>query len=214
MKPPTQAARRRSRCRTSAGYGIMGMSTFPSERNPMGQPRVLQLMPFKGASLAAPGGDPWLVDRMDPAQTVMTDFHERSAVSVAVQTPIDEALEHMKHNGVRSAFVVDDAGRHVVGMVTAYDIQGEKPIRHLQEIGGTHRTSSRSEVRVGDIMTPVDRWHVADMKDVVQATIGMVVDVFKSQGGTHVAVVESSETQGVRLRGVFSAARIMRLLRD
>lgn len=178
------------------------------------QPFMLQLQRVRGTRLAAPGGDPWLVDRSDPAQSVMTDFHERSAVTVAERMPIDDALEHMKHCGVRSAFVVDAAGSHVLGVVTAYDIQGEKPVRHLQALGGTHRTSARRDVHVRDIMTSVDQWNIVDIKDIARSTIGMVVDLFKGSGGTHIAVVETSDAHGQRLRGVFSIAKIMRLLRD
>ena len=101
----------------------------------MANTRSLELKPIPGITLAAPGGDPWLVSRTDPAHSVMTDFHERSAVVVPGDTPIDAALEHLKHTGTRSAFVVNKDGRHVLGMITAYDIQGEKPIRHLQSVG-------------------------------------------------------------------------------
>ncbi|MBK6337222.1 MAG: CBS domain-containing protein [Betaproteobacteria bacterium] len=55
---------------------------------------------------------------------VMTDFRERSAISVREHSAIDAALEHMKHAGVRSAFVLDRDGQKVLGMITAYDIQG------------------------------------------------------------------------------------------
>jgi CBS-domain-containing membrane protein len=176
--------------------------------------RSLKLKALRGIDLAAPGGDPWLVDKTDPAQSVMTDFHERSAVTVAEDVPIDTALEHIKHAGVRSAFVLDGAKQQVLGIVTAYDIQGEKPIRHLQSIGGTHRTSSRDDVLVRDIMEKVEDWQVADMKEVERSSIEMVLELFKATGRTHLAVVETSEVHGTRLRGLFSAAKIMRIIKE
>jgi CBS-domain-containing membrane protein len=180
----------------------------------MSTTRSLKLKPLRGIDLAAPGGDPWLVDKNDPAQSVMTDFQERSAVAVPGEAPIDSALEHIRHAGVRSAFVLDADGSHVLGIVTAYDIQGEKPIRHLQAIGCTHRTCSRDDVLVRDIMEKVEDWHVLDMKDVERGTIEQVNQVLAASGRTHIVVVETSETQGTRLRGLFSAAKIMRLLKD
>jgi CBS-domain-containing membrane protein len=180
----------------------------------MSSSRSLKLKPLRGIELAAPGGDPWLVDRTDPAQSVMTDFHERSAVSVADDIPIDTALEHLKHAGVRSAIVVDADQRHVLGMITAYDIQGEKPIRHLQAVGCTHRTCSRDDVLVRDIMDKVEDWQVVDMKDVERGSIDMVLEAFKAVGRSHLAVVETSDVQGTRLRGLFSAAKIMRIVKD
>jgi CBS domain-containing protein len=180
----------------------------------MSQIRSLQLKPLNAASLAIPGGDPWLVGAVDPAISVMTDFHERSAVTVADQSPIDAALDHMKHAGVRAAFVLDETRKQVLGIITAYDIQGEKPIRHLQAVGCTHRTCSRDDVLVHDIMEKVEHWQAADVKDVERATVGEVMETMRATGRTHIAVVEKVNGQGERLRGLFSAAKIMRLLRD
>lgn len=180
----------------------------------MSNKRSLSLKPFTGAALGAPGGDPWLVSRADPASSVMTDFHERSAVVVPAGSPIDAALEHLKHTGVRSAFVVSSDKQSVIGMITAYDIQGEKPIRHLQSVDGNHRSYSRDDVLVQDIMEKVGEWQVADMKDIERSTIDMVLNVFRETGRTHIAVIESSDEHGARLRGMFSAAKIMRLLKD
>jgi CBS-domain-containing membrane protein len=196
------------------GKAFFAKSQFSSGGNNMGSARTLKLKPLRGIELAAPGGDPWLVDRADPAQSVMTDFHERSAVTVAGDMPIDTALEHLKHAGVRSAVVIDTDKGQVLGMITAYDIQGEKPIRHLQAVGCTHRTCSRDDVLVRDIMEKVEDWQSVDMKDVERATIAMVLDAFKAIGRSHLAVVETSEVNGTRLRGLFSAAKILRILKD
>jgi CBS domain containing-hemolysin-like protein len=187
---------------------------FSSGEIDMGLTGKLKLKPLRGIDLAAPGGDPWLVERIDPAQSVMTDFHERSAVTVAGDMPIDTALEHIKHAGVRSAIVVDSDRRQVLGMVTAYDIQGEKPIRHLQAVGCTHRTCSRDDVLVRDIMEKLEDWQAVDMKDVERATVDMVLEALKAIGRSHLPVVETSDDHGARLRGIFSAAKIMRIVKD
>ena len=176
--------------------------------------RSLELRSIPGSTLAAPGGDPWLVSRADPAHSVMTDFHERSAVVVPGDAPIDAALEHLKHTGTRSAFVISKDGKQVLGMITAYDIQGEKPIRHLQAVGCTHNTCSRDDVLVQDIMEKASEWQVADIKDIENSTIDMVLTLFKTTGRTHIAVIENSADKGARLRGMFSAAKIMRLLKN
>ncbi|MEQ1516024.1 MAG: CBS domain-containing protein [Usitatibacteraceae bacterium] len=180
----------------------------------MGTTRSLELKSIPGSSLNAPGGDPWLVSRTDPAHSVMTDFHERSAVVVPGDSPIDAALEHLKHTGTRSAFVVSKDAKQVLGMITAYDIQGEKPIRHLQSVGCTHNTCSRDDVLVQDIMEKAADWQVADIKDVENSSIDMVLDLFRATGRTHIAVIENSPEHGARLRGLFSAAKIMRLLKN
>lgn len=174
--------------------------------------RPLQLARLKTVELAIPGNDPWGVAPKDPATAVMTDFHERSAVTVSEYSSIDRALEHMRHAGVRSAFAIDERMRRVVGMVTAYDIMGEKPFRQIEMIDGSQSETWREDVLVRDVMEKVGDWMVLTMADVERATVGSVLATFKETGRTHIAVVETSADQGERLRGLFSAARIKRLV--
>jgi CBS domain-containing protein len=158
--------------------------------------------------LAAPNSGDWHVGLRDPARTVMTDFHVKAMVSVPHTMQVDEALELMKHAGVRSAFVVE-AGRPVIlGLVTAYDIMGEKPIRHIQQVGG-----SRDEVQVADVMDRAGGWELASMADVDRAHVSAVLDTFARIGRTHLAVVDQDPdpSKGPRLRGLFSAAKLLRL---
>jgi CBS-domain-containing membrane protein len=177
-------------------------------------PRSLELKPVSGRSLTSPGSDPWRVAASDAARTVMTDFRERSAISVPEDSPIDAALEHMKHTGVRSAFVLDREGRKVLGLISAYDIQGEKPLRYMQTLGGMDRGNSREEVLVRDIMEGIEHWQVVDISDVERSTVGVVLDAFRRSGRTHIAVVERREGGGEHLRGLFSFAKITRLLKN
>lgn len=168
---------------------------------------ALTLRTISNKSLPVPGADPWYAAPDDPALTAMTDFRERSSVKVRDRDPIDTALEHMKHAGVRSAFVVEVQPRAVVGLITAYDIMGDKPTRYVQD----HRTR-RSEVMARDIMTPVPELKCVDIRDVEQATIASVAQMFDETGLTHVPVLEQDEHGTQRLRGLLSAARVRKLL--
>ena len=174
--------------------------------------RPLQLKRPKNTTLPVPGHDPWHVSLGDPAMAAMTDFHERAAVTIGAYAPIDAALDHMKHAGVRAALVEEEPQGQVVGMITAYDILGEKPMLHLQAIGCTPSTCSRDDVRVRDIMEKVADWQVVDMQDVEMATVGQMVELFRSGSRTHIAVMQTSAAHGERLRGLFSAAKISRLV--
>jgi CBS domain-containing protein len=164
--------------------------------------------------LGVPDSADWQADLTDPARSVMTDFHERSMVVVDGERQIDDALDVMKHAGVRSAFVLDGLHTVVVGLVTAYDILGEKPLRHLHSIGCRPFGSSRRDVVVADIMEPVETWKVVRLADVDAATVGCVLDAFKRTGRTHLPVVEGALGEAPRLRGVFSAAKLMRLTEE
>lgn len=169
----------------------------------------LKLKSVQCDSLPIPGDEPWYVGKTDQALLVMIDFRSRHPVTVSANAPIDEALEHLKHTGVRCVFVVDQKKKSVVGMITAYDISGEKPQQHMHFTG-----VSRNEVLVKDIMLKIADWQVADIKDVEQATVGDIFEVFKETGVTHLPVMEATENGEQRLRGLFSFAKVKRLLVD
>jgi CBS domain-containing protein len=168
---------------------------------------ILSLSVVTNTSLQIPGLDPWYADPQDPALTVMTDFRERASVTVPDIAAIDAALEHMRHTGVRCAFAIDDRRRIVVGLITAYDITGEKPMQYMQS-----REVPRREVLVRDIMQEISEWRVADIKQIERATVLAVSNMFARYRLTHVPVMETSETGEQRLRGLLSAAKIKRLL--
>jgi CBS domain-containing protein len=168
---------------------------------------TLKLTVVNNTSLPVPGMEPWQVDPRDPALSVMTDFRERSSVTVPDGVPIDDALEHMKHTGVRSAFVTDDLTLRVVGLITAYDIASEKPMQQMQIA-----SIPRQEVLVRDIMQKIAHWRVADIAVIERSTAAEVAAMFAETGLTHVPVVEPAEGGGKRLRGLLSAAKVKRLL--
>lgn len=168
---------------------------------------ILPLTVVMASSLQVPGEDPWYADPQDPALYVMTDFRERASVIVSETAMIDDALEHMRHAGVRSAFAVQDRSRAVVGLITAYDIISEKPLQNMR-----FAATPRRDVLVFDIMQKVSDWRVADFKQLKRTTVATVAEMFAKTGLTHVPVVETSATGEQRLRGLLSAARVIRLL--
>jgi CBS domain-containing protein len=168
---------------------------------------ILALTRVTNTCFQIPGLDPWHADPQDPALTVMTDFRERASVTVPDTAYIDEALEHMRHTGVRCAFAIDDRRSIVVGLITAYDITGEKPMQVMQS-----EAVPRREVLVRDIMQEIAECPVADIKLIERATVAAVSNMFIKNQFTHVPVVETSETGEQRLRGLLSAAKVRRLL--
>jgi CBS domain-containing protein len=170
---------------------------------------MLRLKSMQSDSLPIPGFEPWYVRETDPALSVMIDFRSRSPVTVSETAHLDEALGHMKHTGVRCAFVVDEKKSAVVGMLTAYDILGEKPQQHMRFTGVNH-----DDVLVKDIMQKFSDWRVTDFKDIEQSTVGDVLEVFTETGATHLPVMETTESNEQRLRGLLSFAKVKRLLVD
>lgn len=150
-----------------------------------------------------PPQPPPLVHLDSPALEVMTDFKIVRAVTTPVSVTIDDALENMKTSGVRLLLVVDDDDQ-IVGILTASDVQGEKPIRLVEE-----ERIPRSRITVDMIMTPQPSIPVLNMLSVRNVQVGNVVATLHRLERQHVLVVEvDPETKGQRVRGLFSLSQI------
>jgi CBS domain-containing protein len=170
---------------------------------------MLRLKSIQSDSLPIPDFESWYVCATDPALSVMIDFRSRASVTVSEIAHLNEALGHMKHTGVRCAFVIDEKKDAVVGMLTAYDILGEKPQQHMRFTGISH-----DNVLVKDIMQKISDWRVTDIKDIEQSTVEDVLEIFNETGVTHLPVMETTESNEQRLRGLLSFAKVKRLLVD
>jgi CBS domain-containing protein len=148
--------------------------------------------------------------RLDsPALEVMTDLRRVGAVTIDQGTTVDNANLAMITRKVRALVVVDDA-RQVLGLVTATDILGERPIKFAQQRGVHHH-----DVVVRDIMTPADSLEILELGDVQHARVGDIVATLKRAGRQHALAVETvAEPVGgeMWLRGIFSLTQIARQL--
>ena len=164
---------------------------------------ALTLAPLTpGARIAHPNA-PGRVTLDDPAFSVMTDLREVSAATTSPEEPIDSAHAVMIRRGVRLLFVLD-AQSSVVGIITATDLLGVKPMQFMQARGVTH-----AEVQVRDIMTPASRLDALALLDVAQMRVGHIVATLKAVRRQHLTVAEDG---GSRVRGLFSASQVARQL--
>lgn len=143
----------------------------------------------------------------DAATVVMTDLRRVSAVTIEPGDTLETANQRMRQRGVRLLLVVD-ASEAVVGLITSTDLQGEKPMQHIQRHGGRW-----AEILVRDIMTPQGKLEVLCMADVERARVGNIVATMKRAGRQHALVVDRQHVGGAQMvRGIFSAAQIARQL--
>jgi len=171
--------------------------------------RALELHPLPaGSSFCRPWQEfPARVAMDSPALETMTDLRQMTAVTIPPNAPIDKALDKMIKTGVRLLLVINEE-RAVLGVITARDIQGEKPMKFQQDMG-----VSRGEVLVRDVMTPQNKLAVMLMDDLLDATVGDVVMTLKKDCRQHALVVDKHKDSGVEtLRGIFSATQISRML--
>lgn len=144
------------------------------------------------------------IDLTDRAASVMTDFTGSAPVTVTADRFIDDALQDMIAAGVRALLVM--RGEVVVGLITSYDIQGERPLQFLIASGFTRH----SDIEVGHIMTPWDAVPTVDLPWVSSASVADVAGHFRRKRDSHLMVVEYPESGGAIVRGMFSRADIER----
>ena len=142
----------------------------------------------------------------DPAVSVMTDLSRVAAVLVDPDVDIEAAMRVMIRRNVRSLFAVN-VENEVLGLITATDLLGEKPLQHIQRYG-----VRRNEIRVRDLMTPQAQLEVLRMRDVERACIGHVVETLRQTGRQHAMVIDEAGGEPPVVRGVFSTSQIEKQL--
>ncbi len=138
-----------------------------------------------------------------PALEAMTDLRSVTAATITPDRGIAECNALMKARAIRLLFV-ESAERVVVGVITATDLLGEKPVRFMQERGVRHH-----EILVSDLMTRASALEAIDLQGVTHAQVGHIVATLKAAGRMHTFVTDEG---GKRICGLFSASDIARRL--
>jgi CBS domain-containing protein len=133
----------------------------------------------------------------------MTDLEKEKAVTIAPTAPIDTANRLMIASNVRLLFVTE-AGDRVLGIITATDILGEKPMQYLRRVPGV----GHSDITVQDIMTPGEEMEVLDIADVESARVGDIVATLRQVSRQHAVAVAPGPAGTPTIRGIFSATQI------
>lgn len=143
-----------------------------------------------------------------PALSVMTDLTRVPAATIDPEAPLDAANRFMIRRNVRLLLITEDRRSDVIGLITATDILGEKPVKLAVERG-----LRRQDLRVRDIMTPFDRLDVIDFADLAHAGVGHIVATLKQVGRQHLLVAHRDAGAKVEsIRGIFSLSQIARQL--
>lgn len=163
-------------------------------------------------------GVPETVRLSSPALDAMTDLRRVKAVTIAPTTPVNTALQKMIYAEVR-LLLVTDADAIILGVITARDIMGEKPVNYAAE-----SRVSRDAVLVEHVMTPAEHMQVLKISDVLRANIGDIILTLKEASRQHALVVETAASthplaitgtdasNSEIVRGIFSTSHIGRQL--
>ncbi len=175
---------------------------MPKQYNPLSYSRLENHVTFQ----RPPQRLPERVTSDSPAVDVMTDLTKVAAVTIGPCGTLDNANERMIASGVRLLLVIDQRNE-ILGIITATDLVGERPMKYLQEVGG-----KREEIFVRDIMTPYEQLEVIYMVDVNNASVGDIVETLKQVGRQHALVVDLDDNKKQVVRGIFSTKQLSKQL--
>ncbi len=137
----------------------------------------------------------------DPAIRVMTNFKVIKPFQIEAGASLANINDKMIACGVRLLFV-HDAQEKLIGLITANDILGEKPLLFVTNKGG-----SRDEITAHDMMTPLSELEAIPLHQVEKAQVSDVVEALKECGRHHMLVLENKKGNNF-LRGIFSITQL------
>ena len=180
--------------------------------------REYQALPLRdlgsGAGFRRPTQPPpGRVTLESPALEVMTDLTRVAPAAIRLQAPLSAANQVMITRGVRLLLVVDEEHETVLGLITATDLLGERPMQVA-----TDRGLRRDDLTVGDIMTPAAQMQVVAFGYVQGSRVGHVLESLRRTGRQHALVIDYDElppsaplatpAKRAMVRGIFSASQI------
>jgi CBS domain containing-hemolysin-like protein len=139
-----------------------------------------------------------------PALAVMTDLKQVTAVTIDPEASIEHAMRVMVRRNVRLLLVVN-IDNEIVGLITATDLLGEKPVQYVHEHGG-----SRGDIHVRELMTPHERLEAIDFEAARTAKVGHVLATLQHSRRQHALVIDSDTGDQPRVRGIFSTSQLSR----
>ncbi len=137
-----------------------------------------------------------------PALTIFTDFKQHLPLVIDADTPAMQADYLMKKAHVRLKLVVDE-NNELIGTISLQELNGQH-IQILQNQG-----IDREDINVRDLMIPRSKQKVVNYQQLIDATIGDVLDALQKNGTLHCLVVDTDQHQ---IRGIISASDIAKRL--
>lgn len=127
---------------------------------------------------------PSILHLEDPAIDALQNFEVTPPFCVNKNTPIPIAGDEMKICQVHELIVLDDE-RHMIGLITAEDVLGEKAIKVAQE-----KRIQRAEVPVRYVMTPRENLVVLNYSDLAIARVGHIIATLHAHKKHHALVIK------------------------
>jgi len=140
----------------------------------------------------------------DSAVHLLKDFSEHRPPSIDSELPVPEARLRMKLADTSIKLVEDPSG-NCLGVLTIEDVSGEKPLTIANRQGVALR-----DLRVRDIMRPLEELPAIRYRDLKAATVGDLVSTFQEIHEEYLLVLDADRQQPLEsyLRGLVDAREL------
>lgn len=138
-----------------------------------------------------------------------TDFTKKQPVHIMPNVNADAALATMKHEHVRSLFVLDNEAQ-LLGVITSRILSDHFILEYMSK----HGIKNRSDVTVLDLMIPKKDIHVVDYNYLERnkITLKEIIQSFCSLHERHIFVSKNVTDTEVKIIGIISATDVSRAL--
>lgn len=143
----------------------------------------------------------------DPALGAMIDFKYLKAATIGPGESIETALVGVK-NSIYHMLIVENKEQQILGIISAEDLLGEKPLKAIQEL-----RLARSDIEVRVVMTPQAEILALDLEALRHAKVGHIVETLRAHKQHYALIVKIDEHDNSQIvRGVFSASLLSKQL--
>lgn len=159
-----------------------------------------------GINLVSPERDPnKQISENSPAISVMTDLRIIRPFHIQGSASLEAINDKMIACGVRLLFV-KNLQKQLIGLITANDILGEKPL-----LFATNNSCTRHDIEAKDMMTPISKLDAIPLQEIEKATVADVVIALEDSRRHHMLVLENNGDRNC-VRGIISVTQVAQQL--
>jgi CBS domain-containing protein len=148
----------------------------------------------------------------DSAFCALTDFRQEPPITVDAGSSINAALADMIRLGVHALLVTDEeferGNLRVLGLITAYDIERQRPHRSP----GTIEFREPKSIKVAEVMTPWNELSLVNYESLQSLTAQNLYEMFQGTGLTHLLVVDMRDDDPAIVHGLLSRSTLAKRL--
>lgn len=149
---------------------------------------------------------PELVHLNDPAFMVMIDFSQVPAFKIKHDATLEDAQHEMEFHGTHF-MLVHNNDCQLIGVLTATDLLGEKPIKVSSDIRIAH-----DDIPVEKLMTPLQDVPTLSVDVMDFARVGHIIKTLHTADSPFALVTQTQSDGKESIRGYFSTSQISKQL--